>query len=485
MDALLVVPPWVARNGHLSKGTGGVWPPLGLLYVASFAESKGHRIHLMDAIAEELTFEDIESFIRKHRPSFVGITSVTTQISSACRVASIVKRASPGSPVVIGGPHASAVPDDVLKDTNVDYVVRGEGEYSFSELIAGKPIETINGLSYRSNGPDGDIVHNAPGEPIMDLDSLPMPAYHLTQFDLYKPSVGAYKRLPAIAMITTRGCPGKCIFCTSAGTTLRTRTADKIVAEIEHLQAEYDIREVNFYDDTFTMFRKNVARFCDLIVERGIDLTWSCFARVDCVNESLLAKMRAAGCHQILYGIESADPEMLKNIRKPIDLDRTRQTVRLTQAAGIDVRATFMFGNPGETVESMRRTIDFAKELGPDLVMFNILVPLPGTEIHEWAKKKGYLRTQNWQDYDAANVMVELPTVASDEINRMYRTAYREFYFRPRYMLRRLKRLRSLEDIKMSFRALCSLLAVRSSKFVKRSENDRRPRECKSAAPVA
>lgn len=482
MDALLIEPPWVAKNGNISKDMGGSWPPLGLLYVASFAESKGYRVHLMDAIAEKLTFEDIESFINEHRPPFIGITSVTQQIGSASRVAAIAKRASPHSTVVIGGPHAGVVPDDVLKDTNVDFVIRGEGEYSFSELLAGKPIDTINGLSYRS---EGNSVHNTPSEPIMDLDSLPMPAYHLTKLELYRPAAASYQRLPAIAMITTRGCPGKCIFCASAGTKLRTRSADKIVSEIEHLQKEYGIREVNFYDDTFTMFRKNVARFCDLIVERGIDLTWSCFARVDCVNESLLAKMRAAGCHQILYGIESADPEILKNIRKPIDLEQTRKVVRLTQAAGIGVRTTFIFGNPGETVESMRRTIDFAKELEPDIVMFNILVPLPGTEIHKWAKEKGYLRTRNWQDYDAANVMVELPTVASDEINRMYRTAHREFYFRPRYLLRRLMKLRSLEDIKMSIRAFCSLLAVRSTRDASQSEQARRPRKCKPATPAA
>lgn len=466
MDILLITPPWVTKDGNIWHGVKGTWPPLGLLYVAAYAEARGHDVQVVDAIAERLSFEAIERLIRERRPRFVGLTAVSAQASSAHRVAAMVKCTSPDSTVVLGGVHATVLPEELLADSNIDYVIRGEGEKPFADLIEGRPPDSIDGLSYRSRDPLGPIKHNPMGEPIADLDSLPTPAYHLIRFDLYKPAVGAYRRLPAIAMMTTRGCPGKCTFCSSALTPFRTRSAEHIVEEIQQLQAGYGIREISFYDDTFTVFKGNVARMCDLIVERGIDVTWSCFARTDCIDGTLLAKMRDAGCHQILYGIESADAEILKNIRKPIDLERSREAVRLTREAGITVRACFMLGSPGETVETMHRTIEFAKELDPDIALFNITVPFPGTQMFDWAKANGYLRTCNWHDYDGANAILELPTVSVDEVNRLYRVAYHKFYLRPGYLLGQLMRLRGWEDMKTGFRALRSVLTVRSTRPV-------------------
>ncbi len=464
MDVLLIVPPYLAHDGTIWHGVNGIWPPLGLLSVAAYAEARGHDVQVLDAIAEQLTLDQVERFIREHQPRFVGLTGVTIQIGSVHRVAAVVKSVLPGSTVVVGGAHATALPEEVLEDANIDYVIRGEGEKSFAALIEGEPIESITGLSYRSDNALGPIRHNAPGAPIEDLDSLPMPAYHLIRFELYKPAVGAYRRLPALAMTTARGCPGKCTFCSSAQTPLRTRSALHIVNEIEQLQARYGIREINFYDDTFTIFKRNVAKLCDLIVERGIDVTWSCFARIDGINRSLMEKMHKAGCHQIMFGIESADPGILKNIRKPINLGRACEVVRTAQQVGITARAAFMLGNPGETAETMRRTIDFAKKLDPDIVLFNITVPFPGTQLFEWANRNGYLRTRDWREYDGANALMELPTVSGDEVNRMYRVAYREFYLRPRYLFHRLMRLRTLQDIKMSLQALRSVLAVHPTK---------------------
>ncbi len=463
VDILLINPPWITKDGNIWHGVKSTSPPLGLLYVAAYAEERGYTVHVMDVNAEQLHFEDIERFVADQQPPWVGMTAVTAQIINTHRVAGIIKRVSPASKVVVGGVHATAMPDEVLREANVDYVVRGEGEIPFFELISGKAPAEIGGLSFRGSNPLQPIVHNPMAEPITDLDSLPTPAYHLIRFDLYKPAVGAYRRLPSINMTMTRGCPGKCTFCNSAETALRTRSARHVVDEIEKLQDRYGIREVSFYDDTLTIFKPQVAEMCDLIIERGIDLTWSCFARTDCVSPPLLGKMRAAGCHQILFGIESADAEILRNIRKPIDIEQTRKAVRMVQDAGIAVRAAFMFGNPGETVESMRRTIDFAIDLDPDIAIFNITTPYPGTQMFDWALRKGYLRTLNWNDYDLANSVLELPTVSSAEINRMYKVAYREFFFRPSYLLRRLLKMRSWDDIKCNVRALRSVMFTKAT----------------------
>ncbi|MCH7596945.1 MAG: cobalamin-dependent protein [Planctomycetes bacterium] len=463
MDVLLINPPWLTKDGNIWHGVKSTSPPLGLLYVAAFAESKGKSVYVMDVNAEQLHFEDIEAFIAEHRPAFIGMTAVTAQIINTCRIAKISKRVSPDSKVVIGGVHATSLPDEVLADANIDYIIRGEGEIPFSKLLDGDPLESIGGLSYRGGNPLQPIQHNDMDEPITDLDSLPTPAYHLIPFEKYKPAIGAYRRLPAVNMTMTRGCPGKCTFCNSAETALRTRSADHVVAEIQRLQKRYGIREVSFYDDTLTIFKPQVLRMCDLIIERKIDITWSCFARTDCVSPSLLKKMHRAGCHQILFGIESADPEILETIRKPIDIEQTRSAVRMVQKAGIAVRAAFMFGNPGETIASMRRSIDFAKELDPDICLFNITTPYPGTQMFDWALKNGYLRTLDWSDYDLANSVLELPTVSSEDVNRMYKVAYREFYFRPKYLLRRLLRLRSFEDLWVNFQAFPSILFTRAT----------------------
>ena len=463
MDILLINPPWITKDGNIWHGVKSTSPPLGLLYVAAYAEQRGRTVHVMDVNAEQLHFADIEAFIQQHQPTWVAFTAVTAQIINTHRCAGIVKRVSPASKVVVGGVHATAMPDEVLGDPHIDYVIRGEGELPFFALVSGEPLDSIGGLSHRGGNPLQPIAHNPMAEPLTDLDALPTPAYHLIQFPRYKPAVGAYRRLPSINMTMTRGCPGKCTFCNSAETALRTRSPEHIVNEIQELQGRYGIREVSFYDDTFTIYKQNVVRMCELIVERGIDLTWSCFARTDCVSPPMLKKMKRAGCHQILFGIESADPEILRAIRKPIDIELTRKAVRMVQEAGIAVRAAFMFGNPGETIASMRRTIDFAKELDPDIAIFNITTPYPGTQMFEWARRNGHLRTLDWNDYDLANSVLELPTVSSAEINRMYKLAYREFFFRPSYLARRVLRLRNWDDVKMNFRALRSIMFVRAT----------------------
>lgn len=463
MRVLLINPPWLTKDGNIWHGVRSTSPPLGLLYVAAYAEREGHEVRVIDCNAEELRPEDAEGILREFQPDFVGLTAVTAQIINTHRVAGIVKQVSPRSKVVVGGVHATALPDDVLRDRHVDYVIRGEGERPFAALVVGRALSDIPGLSYRGRNLLQPIEHNPEAEPITDLDSLPPPAYHLVPFEKYKPALGAYLRLPAINMTMTRGCPGKCTFCNSAETTLRTRSAEKVVDEIEVLQRRYGIREVSFYDDTFTIYKQTVARFCDLVVERRLDLTWSCFARTDCVSPSLLKKMKAAGCHQILFGIESADPVILETIRKPIDLELTRRAVRMVQEAGIAVRAAFMFGNPGETIASMQRSIDFAKSLDPDIAIFNITTPYPGTQMFEWAYRNGYLRTLDWTDYDLANAVLDLPTASAEQINEMYRRAYREFYLRPGYLARRLLRMRSLDDIRMNLRAMRSVLTARAT----------------------
>ncbi|MBN1913981.1 MAG: cobalamin-dependent protein [Candidatus Omnitrophica bacterium] len=459
MSILLINPPRKIAEGNIWKKIDRSLPPLGLAYIASYLEQQGHKVSILDLQAEELNSDEFKERIKNINPAFAGITSTTVESEAALLIARLIKEINPMIMVILGGVHPSIMPEEMLKDPAVDFVARGEGEYTLSELLTkGKDISSISGLSYRF----GQSFKHNPDRPFIEsLDEMPLPAYHLLPMEKYRPSQGNYKRLPAASMIATRGCPGRCTFCYTgvSGRKIRTRSAQNLVKEIKLLKAEYKIKEISFYDDTFTAFKENIADFCRRITSEKIDITWSCMSRVDYVDARILALMKKAGCHQIGYGIESASPEILKNIKKTFPLESAKEAVELTKKAGIDVRAMFMLGNPGETEETLADTVDFALSLKPDIAVFNITTPLPGTEMYEWAKSKGYLLDLGWDKFDLSHVVMHLPTVSDEKIIYYYRSGYRRFYFNPGYILKRLCKIRSFADIRNNMMTLFSLVS--------------------------
>ena len=459
MFTLLINPPRAINKGNIWKKIDRALPPLGLAYVASYLESNKLEVGILDLQAEDMDQLQLQDYLKKARPDFIGITSTTVEIDSALNIARLSKELLPDTRVIFGGAHASILPDEVLLNSEIDFVIRGEGEYTLYELITGKnKLSEISGLSYRHNG---SVMHNPPRAVIENLDEMPWPAYHLLPVNKYRPSLGNYKRLPAISMVATRGCPGRCTFCYTgiSGAKTRTRSAVSLVEEIKLLQREYGIKEISFYDDTFTAFKNNVKDFCQRLIKEKIKITWSCMSRIDFVDKEMLRLMKKSGCHQIGYGLESASPEILKNIGKPMSMDSVKRAVKLTREAGIDVRAMFMFGNPGETEETLEKTINFSIELNPDIVIFNLTTPYPGTQMYDWAKKNGYLLSMEWDKFDLANVVMSLPTVSPEKIMQYYRLAYKKFYFRPAYVIRRLLKIRSLIDIKNNMKSVLSILS--------------------------
>lgn len=459
MRTLLVNPPWIRRQGNIWLDIASVMPPLGLAWLAAQLERAGHEVLVLDAHAERLDLELIATRLHVLGPfDLVGITATTSLIGNALAIARLAKAEHPTSRVVLGGVHPTVLPEEVLAEPAVDIVVRGEGEMTLLDIVEGKDLPEIAGISFR----DGSrFVHNPDRELVPNLDELAPPAYHLLPMDRYYPAAGAYRRLPAVSMLATRGCPGRCTFCYRLfGKRIRVRSGRRMAEEAKNLQDRFGIREICFYDDTFTAFRKEVLAFLDGLKELGVDLTWSCFSRVDAVDEDLLRRMKASGCHQIMYGVESADPEILKNIGKRITPDLVERAVRMTQQAGIDVRAAFMIGNPGETSESLETTFRFALRLNPDLVVFNIATPFPGTEMHRWAEEHGCLTTSDWQQYDFSRPILDLPTVSQHVLADFYKTAYRRFYLRPSYIARRLGKIRSWADLVQTWRGVRAVLNV-------------------------
>lgn len=460
MKVLLIDPPWIIENdNNLWKKVGSCLPSLGLGYVAAVLEKDGHKVRFLDCTAEKISVKAIESILKSYdAPDFVGLTATTPLVNNARAIAAICKRLYPGVKVVLGGIHPSFMPDEVLGDENVDFVVRHEGEITMKELVAGKNPREIPGLSYKSRG---KIIHNPERPLIKNLDELPPPAYHLMPMKKYRPAIGNYKRLPAMSIFATRGCPGKCTFCQPTfGGMMRPRSAKNILEEIKLLQDNYGIKEISFYDDTFTVFRNVVKEFCETIIREKIDLTWSCFTRANFVNEELLALMKKAGCHLILFGVESADEQILKNIRKEISLDLVVKAVKTARKVGIETRTSFMIGNPGETEETIKKSIDFAIRLDPDEVQFNITTVFPGTEMFKWADEKGYIITKDWSKYNMSDIVWRHPNLSPETMERYYRLAHRKFYLRPRVILRRLSRIRSWDQVKQELKGFLAVVGM-------------------------
>ena len=465
MRVCLINPPWFTKQGNIWHSVRSTMPPLGLLYLASFLEKERIDIEVIDFQASFKSWEDVERIIKYRQYDFYGITSTTAIINNAYRVSRIIKTYHPEAKIIFGGVHVTALPEEALANKEIDFVVRGEGEETLLRLVKGDPLQAISGLSYRK---DKSIIHNKPDGLVEDLDDLTFPAFHKINLKLYHPAVGSYKRLPAINMLTTRGCIGKCSFCNSAHIPLRVRSADNIFQEMKMLYEKYGIREISFYDDIFTVQPKNIEQLCDLLIGHKIDLTWSCFARTDCVTPPLLKKMKAAGCHQIMYGIETASSQILQKINKGIDQSKNKTAIELTKEAGIEVRCTFMFGNPGETVETLDDTIRYSIELDPDIALYNITTPYPGTAMFDWAKNNGYLMHQRWDDYDLGNPVMSLPTVLTPLVKKKYKEAFKKFYLRPRFIIKKIINVLLLREIPMVWEEAQAFLNFLKPQFFER-----------------
>jgi radical SAM superfamily enzyme YgiQ (UPF0313 family) len=287
-----------------------------------------------------------------------------------------------------------------------------------------------------------------------------MPAYNLLPIEKYRPAKGTYKRLPAMSMMTSRGCPGRCTFCSKTlGTVMVFKSAKKIFGEINYLIKNYGIKEILFYDDTFTVYKSNVLKLCGMIIKNKTDITWTCFARVDFIDEEMLKKMKEAGCHQIMYGVESTNGAVLKNINKKIQIKQVIKAVEWTKKAKIECRVAFMVGNPGDSAKIIKQNIEFVNKIDPDLLVVNITTPFPGTAMFNWAKSKNLLLTYDWDDYDLSKPVMKLENMSAKEIIKLYNMMYKGFYLRPSFILKKVLSVRNFNDFLNLFEGFKSVLS--------------------------
>lgn len=459
---------------NIWKEVNSNFPPLGLASIAAYVRSKGHPVKIIDCNIAAPSVQSFKPFFEKEivqrfsSINVIGLTAMTCNVKKAYKIAQICKKYYPNTIIVFGGVHATSLPDEVINNKFVDIVVMGEGEITFEEIIANKDLNKINGIVFKKhNKGKYRIIKNPLRKRIADLDSLPMPAYDLLPILKYMPAKGTYKRLPAMSMMTSRGCPGRCTFCSKTlGNRLVFKSAEKIFEEILYLIKNYGIRQILFYDDTFTVFRANVIRLCELIIKNKVDISWTCFARVDFVDFEMLKKMKQAGCHQIMYGVENIDETVLKNINKKTSIEQVINAAKWTKKSGIECRLAFMVGSPGDNKKIIEKNIRFVNKLNPDLLVVNITTPFPGTAMFNWAKEKNLILTYDWDDYTLAKPVMKLENLTTDQIKELYKLMYRRFYFRPTYITNRLFKIKSINDIKILLSGLTALLS-----FFKKKQN--------------
>lgn len=434
-----------------------------MAYIAALLEREDIVVSILDANVLNLALDDLRTVIARENPDIIGISTVTMLVKDTLTIARLAKEFNEHIKVVVGGIHPTVYPEEFLRDKNVDFVVRGEGEFTFLDLV--KTIEekkttfnTIRGVVYRK---ESSIRYSPARDYISNLDLLPFPARHLLPLDKYwAPS----QRYPFGTILTSRGCNYQCIFCSTRcihGQNVRMRSWENVIAEIESLVREYGVKELFIEDDTFTENPKRVMKICDEMISRGIDLTWKCpnGVRANNLSFDLLKSMRKAGCYQLGLGIESGDEDILRNIKKGITLDMVRNVVKKCNQVGIGVVGFFMFGNLGETKDSMQKTIDFAKELNLDDAIFHMTVPLPGTEYFKFIEENGKFLTKQWSKFTPYGEPVfELGDVKSELMKNMLKKSYRDFYFRPKVFLKRFSKIRSLNELNAILHAGINLI---------------------------
>lgn len=412
-----------------------VLPPLGLAYIAG-AIKDAMEVEIIDAEALNLSDSDVLIRITRSRPEVIGITSTTPIFAKTRGIISHIKQATSAT-VVLGGPHASACPREVLDFPAIDFVVIGEGEQIFAQLCSSfadgsRGYSSIPGLAYRIK--DHIIVNKSPG-PIADLDQLNVPPWSLFP-------IGAYRtphalRSPLVSIMTSRGCPYACTFCANhviAGRRVRLRSIDNVMAEIEQAHSDYGIREFAVLDDCFTYDPERTLRLCDRMQDLASDLSWYCNTRVDKISAELLRAMKAAGCHEIYFGCESGDSTILRRIHKGITRRQIIDAVRLTKDAGITAELGFIVGFPFDTEETVTRTVDLAIEANPDKVQFSAFLPMPGTEFWDMpGVRYDYLNENTHYGFHASSVHRTVRSSSISEALYQKTIEYQQFAYNRYY----------------------------------------------------
>lgn len=450
---LLIIPPLSPQElfTQAAKSTASKLPSLGVAYIASYLRKNGHEITIYDGIAEAKPIDAVVSDM--HNYDVIGITALSSYATRCIELLDRAKKSEVRAPLVVGGPHVTAMPGHLLLH-GADYEVIGEGELTMLELVEhlesgnGSPT-TIKGLVFLDNG---QPVKTPKRELIDPLDTIPLPARDLLPMHLYSTSPARSRNYPSHSMFTSRGCPGICSFCDhrTFGSRIRHFSLERIVEEFFILRDRYGARDVSVWDDNFTSDKSLLFEVCEALKYRDFGLTWNVESRINMVDREILQALHDSNCCFIAYGIESGSQRMLDHMKKGITKDEIREKVRITQEIGIPIRGYFMIGLPGETEEDILETIAFALELDIDIATFTMFLPLPGTLDYKRALRSGtfidpeYFLHDIIPEFNFLEKPVYVPgDLTSQRLLTLHQMAYKKYYMRPKMILKHLRSIRT------------------------------------------
>jgi anaerobic magnesium-protoporphyrin IX monomethyl ester cyclase len=420
----------------------GVQPPLGLLYLASYLNkiNSALNIKVFDACAEYYSLQNLKELICDFKPDVVGVQIFSFTLIDSLDVLKTIKENYPEIYTVAGGPHVTLFPEETMSFSFVDFAVIGEGEIPFSQLvqsIAGEGIglNSINGIAYRENS---ELFIDKKHNNIECLDDIPIINRKLLPYKKYS-SVFSRNSIMT-AMITSRGCPYHCVYCSNFNHKPRAHSAEYVIQEIKNC-VDLGINEIFIIDDTFSYDMERAKSICKGIIKNKIELKWYVNTRINTMDEELLGLLKQAGCRRVNYGIESGSQKIINNIKKGIKLEKAKHIIRKTKAAGLDVYCFFMIGLPGETMSDIKQTIKFVKETKPDFAQFSVTTIEPGTELYNMALNTGIIKYDVWREFalnPKANFISPVWTenFDSQELYNILSSMYKRYYLSPRFIIR-------------------------------------------------
>jgi radical SAM superfamily enzyme YgiQ (UPF0313 family) len=440
-----------------SKSSASHIPPLGLAYIAAYLKDHGHSCRILDGIAEPQPIPEIVSESKSY--NVIGITVVSAFVLRALVLVEAIKAADGTPPIVIGGPHVTALPEAMVR-SGADFAVVGEGEQTMLDLVEWlggskdrNQLRVIRGIGYIE---DGAYVFTGPRSRIELLDQVPLPDRTLLPMHLYRSSIARATAQPSHSLLTSRGCPGVCSFCSKLtfGTKVRYFSAERILEEFFLLRDRYGANDVAVMDDNFVSNPDVALAVCDGLQTRGFGRSWSVEARIDGVDRRVLMALKRAGCTFVAYGIESGSQRVLDYINKRVTKEKIREVVDMTKEVGIPIRGYFILGFPGETQAEMEETLRFAIELDVEVASFTLFVPLPGTIEYRRACESGtfdpeYFLRRITPEFNFPDFPFYIPEgFTTGQLLDFHRRAYSRYYFRPRVILKKIAALRNLGEVK-------------------------------------
>ncbi len=466
-------------------------PHLGIAYLAAMSERRGDEVRVFDMDVEEIALDD---FVREYQPDVVGITSNTPQVKQGWYAARLIKSVA-DIPIVQGGPHVSALPEESASRAEIDIVARGEGDETWVDLCdtvekakasnpnfktrdlldpANKILDKVLGVTYQT--PDGKIRHTIERPAVADLDTLPFPTYKYFKMERYtslQPAIDAIDSGKSFSIMTSRGCPYRCTFCSQSvmAEKWRARSPENVIEEWKHLVRDYGAQEIGILDDSANIDRKRLYRISELLIQEGLadKAQWIMIngIRANLADAELLGVMKRAGCKRLAFGVETGDEDILESIDKRVTHEQIRQAFQSAKKVGLETIGFFIIGLPGDNEETMEKTIRFACEVDPVVANFSMMTPYPGTKVWEQVHRNGgRMLVKEWQDYVffEGKARFEMGETTAELQERKWKEAYRRFYLRPHRVAMTLARRSTWQHLPRTLRMAARIVLPKKTK---------------------